>query len=54
MITVRISRGAFNPDDYDRIAKLLDASRLTLDPAFDDSKDVCITGRGSIAAQIRW
>jgi quinol monooxygenase YgiN len=33
MITVRISRGAFDPDDYDRIAKLLDESRLTLVPA---------------------
>lgn len=33
MITVRISRGAFNPDDYDRIAKLLDESRLRLDPS---------------------
>ena len=33
MATVRISRGAFNPDDYDRIANLLDASRLTLDPS---------------------
>ena len=33
MVTVRISRGAFNPDDYDRIANLLDASRLTLDPS---------------------
>ena len=33
MVTVRISRGAFNSDDYDRIAKLLDGSRLTLVPA---------------------
>lgn len=33
MVTVRISRGAFNADDYDRIAKLLDESRLTLVPA---------------------
>ncbi len=33
MVTVRISRGAFNADDYDRIAKLLDESRLTLIPA---------------------
>jgi hypothetical protein len=33
MITVRISRGVFNPDDYDQIAKLLAESRLTLVPA---------------------
>jgi quinol monooxygenase YgiN len=38
MITVRISRGAFNPADYDRIAKLLDESRLTLVPGIRQLK----------------
>jgi hypothetical protein len=54
MSVVRISRGFFKPDEYDKIAKHLEEAQQTLVPGFFSLTGACIIGQALIINQTQW